>query len=134
MMGARGLFLCVCVGHFVAVFSNDVPEYVDNLESFPLGNRLDFAPYDTVFSSLRSWSPDFHRLVDLPPAGIVPKVQVLCDETKLTVLVDKSTNDFLLSGEEIQLGHGCYSNGDLPEHFVFTYSFDQCGTNYVVRY
>ncbi|XP_059209406.1 zona pellucida protein C [Centropristis striata] len=67
-------------------------------------------------------------LADLPPMMIVPKVEVSCDESKLTLLVDKRANNLVLTGEEIQLGNGCYSNRELPNQFVFTYGLDECGT------
>ncbi|GLD56235.1 zona pellucida sperm-binding protein 3-like protein [Lates japonicus] len=58
----------------------------------------------------------------------VPRVQVFCDESRLTVLVDKKSYGVTLTGEEIQLGDGCYSNGERPNQFVFTYGVDECGT------
>lgn len=76
--------------------------------------------------------PDFHMLADLPPIMNVPKVEVFCDESKLTLLVDKMSNGVPLAAEEIQLGDGCFSNRDLPSQFVFTYGLDECGTTPVV--
>ncbi|TNN83121.1 hypothetical protein EYF80_006728 [Liparis tanakae] len=101
---------------------SSAPEHVHQEDNF------DFTPPDTVFSSWRSWSPDLHKLPYLPPIPIVPRVDVFCDESKLTVLVDKSANGLSLTGEEMQLGDGCYSNKELPNQFVFTYSLDECGT------
>ncbi|KAJ4939276.1 hypothetical protein JOQ06_028732 [Pogonophryne albipinna] len=63
---------------------------------------------------------------------MVPRVEVFCDESKLTLLVDKRFNGVVLTGEELQLGGGCYSNGELPNQFVFTYSLDECGTTPVL--
>lgn len=141
-MGAIELFLCVFVGHFTAVhsvmneqdatFTQDFPGLVENLIPFPFKRNFDFTPYDTIFSSWRTRSPDFHMLGDLPPIMNIPKVEVFCDESNLTVLVGKRSNSVMLTGEEIQLGGGCYSNRELPNQFVFTYSLDECGTTRVV--
>uniref|UniRef100_A0A3P8TQV7 ZP domain-containing protein n=1 Tax=Amphiprion percula TaxID=161767 RepID=A0A3P8TQV7_AMPPE len=95
--------------------------------------NFDIPPYDPFFSSWRTWTPDFSMLTGFPPFMKAPRVQVFCDESQLTVLVDKRTNGFKLTGEEIQLGDRCYSNRDLPHQFVFTYDFDQCGTTQVMQ-
>ncbi|KAG8013567.1 Zona pellucida sperm-binding protein 3 [Nibea albiflora] len=99
----------------------------------PFKRHFDFPPYDTIFSSWRTRTPDFHMLADFPPIMNVPRVEVFCDEAKLTLLVDKRFNSIVLTGEEMQLGEGCYSNSELPNQFVFTYSLDECGTARVMQ-
>lgn len=141
-MGAIEIFLCVFAGHFIAVhsvmneqdvaFTQDFPGLVENLIPFPFRRNFDFTPYDTIFSSWRTRSPDFHMLGDLPPIMNIPKVEVFCDESNLTVLVGKRSNGVMLTGEEMQLGDGCYSNRELPNQFVFIYGLDECGTTRVV--
>ncbi|XP_040916933.1 zona pellucida protein C [Toxotes jaculatrix] len=100
---------------------------------FPFERNFDFAPYDTIFSSWRSRAPDFHMLAELPPLMNVPRIQVFCDESQLTLLVDKRSNGVMLTTEEIQLGDGCYSNRERPNQFVFTYGIDECGTTHVLQ-
>ncbi|XP_049917993.1 zona pellucida protein C [Epinephelus moara] len=167
-MGTTEIFLCLLLGHLISAqsvirkqappFFEDVPGYFGNFRPFPkmrpfhhimpfdnmrpppFERNFDFTPYDTIFSSWRTPSPDFHMLVELPPIMIIPRIEVFCDESKLTVLVDKRSNGDTLTGEELQLGDGCYSNRELPNQFVFTYSVDECGTtadvmqNGLVRY
>ncbi|KAG7226279.1 hypothetical protein INR49_003030 [Caranx melampygus] len=70
-------------------------------------------------------------LADMAPNMNIPRIQVFCDESQLTVLVDKRSYGVVLTAEEIQLGHGCYSNREQPNQFVFTYSVNECGTAYV---
>ncbi|XP_023255671.1 zona pellucida sperm-binding protein 3-like [Seriola lalandi dorsalis] len=72
-------------------------------------------------------------LADLPPIMNVPRVQVFCDESRLTVLVDKRSYGVMLKVEEIQLGDGCYSNRERPNQFVFTYSVNECGTTQAIQ-
>lgn len=140
-MGAISIFLGIFVGFFIAVRSltteQDVPfpqdfPYFENLRPFPFRGNFDFAPYDTIFSSWQNRAPAFHMLGELPPIMNIPKIEVFCDESKLTVLVGKNTDSILLTAEEIQLGDGCRSNGELQNHFVFTYGLDECGTTRVV--
>nr|XP_046268476.1 zona pellucida protein C [Scatophagus argus] len=142
-MGATEIFLCLFVGHFIAVqslineqddiFPRDFPGFFENIVPFPFKRSYDFTPYDTIFSSWRSRVPDFHMLAELPPIPNVPKVMVFCDEYKLTLLVNKRSNGVTLTGEEIQLGDGCYSNRELPNQFAFIYSLDECGTTRVMQ-
>ncbi|XP_044023878.1 zona pellucida protein C [Siniperca chuatsi] len=137
-MGTVELLLCVFVGHFIAaqsvineqdaMFFQALPGFFEDIVPFPFKRNFDFTPYDTIFSSWQTRTPDFHMLAELPPIVNVPKIEVFCDESKLTLLVDKRSNGVTLTGEEIQLGDGCYSNGALPNQFVFTYSLDECGT------
>ncbi|KAI3367883.1 hypothetical protein L3Q82_026714 [Scortum barcoo] len=141
-MGTLEVFLCVFVGHFVAVqsvineqdatFPRDFPGFFGNMVPFPFERQF-FTPFDTIFSSWRTPTPDFHMLAELPPIMHIPKVEVFCNESKLTVLVDKRSNGFILTGEEMQLGDSCYSNRELPHQFVFTYSLDECGTARVMQ-
>lgn len=141
-MGTIELFLCLFLGHFIAVqsvineqdatFPRDFPGFFGNMMPRPFKRNFGFAPYDTIFSSWRTRSPDFHMLADFPPIMNVPRVEVFCDEAKLTLLVDKRFGGVVLTGKEMQLGEGCYSNSELPNQFVFTYSLDECGTVRVV--
>lgn len=141
-MGTMELLLCFLLGCHIAAqtiikteedtFFSDIPVFFHGIVPFPFDSNFDFTPPDTVFSSWRTWSPDFHKLPYLPPIPIVPRVDVFCDESELTVLVDKSAYGLTLTREEMQLGDGCYSNKELPNHFVFTYSLDECGTTPVV--
>ncbi len=137
-MGTMEVFLCIFVGHFIAVqsviteqdatFRQDFPGFFESVMPFPFRRNFDFTPFDTIFSSWRTRTPDFHMLGEFPPMMHVPKIEVFCDESKLTLLVDKRSNRGVLTGEGMQLGDGCYSNGELPHQFVFTYSLDECGT------
>ncbi|KAM3594429.1 uncharacterized protein V6R79_007679 [Siganus canaliculatus] len=144
-MGTKELFLCVLVGHFInvqsvihnwdAAFPPDFPGFFDNFEPFPFKSQFDFTPYDPLFRSWRPQDPAFHMFPELPPLGTfnVPKVEVFCDESKLTVLVDKQAYGAALTGEEVHFGDGCFSNGDLPHQFVFSYSLEECGTTHTVE-
>ncbi|XP_042356330.1 zona pellucida protein C isoform X2 [Plectropomus leopardus] len=147
-MGTIEIFLCVFLGRIIAAqsvikkqegtFFQDVPGFFDNvitpfgpfdnMRPFTFERNFDFTPYDPIFSSWQTPSPDFHMLADFSPMVIVPRVEVFCDQSKLTVLVDKRSNDVVLTGDELQLGDGCYSNRELPNRFVFTYGLDECGT------
>lgn len=141
-MGTMELFLCVFVGHFIAVqsvvneqdatFPQDFPGFFDNIMPFPRRRNFDFPPFDTIFSSWRTRAPGFHMLAELPPIMHVPKIEVFCNESKLTLLVDKRSSGVVVTGEELRLGDGCYSNRELPHQFVFTYSLYECGTARVV--
>lgn len=143
-MGTIKIFLCIFVGHLMtgqsaarqqdAIFPQVFPGFLENHMAFPLEANFDFTPYDTIFSSWQTRTPDFHTLAESPPIMTVPRVQVFCDESKLTLLVDKRFNGVVLSAEEIQLGNGCYSNRELSNHFIFIYSPDQCGTTHVVSW
>lgn len=141
-MGTVGIFLCIVFGCFISAqslmngqdarFPHRFPHFFENLIPFPFKRNFDFPPYDTIFTSWRTRGPDFHMLSQLPPVMDVPNVEVLCDESKLTVLVGKTFDSVALTGEDLQLGHGCYSNTELPHQFVFTYSLEECGTTRVV--
>lgn len=143
-MGTIELFLCIFVGQFITVqsvdllkeqdvtFPQDFHGFFGNIVPFPFKRNFDFTPFDTIFSSWRNQAPDFHMLSEFPSIMSFPRVEVSCDESKLTVLVDKRSYGLLLTGEEIQLGDGCYSNRELPNQFIFTYSLDECGTKRAV--
>lgn len=142
-MGIPEIFLCIFVGHCVVaqpvikeqddrMFFQNLPGFFDNLMSPEFERNFDEKPYDTIFSSWRTWAPDFHMLADMAPIMNIPRIQVFCDESQLTVLIDKRSYGLVLTAEEIQLGHGCYSNGEQPNQLVFTYSFNECGTTRVV--
>ena len=142
-MGLVGTFVCILVGHLVSVrsgiinrhdatLSGDFPGFLDGFEPLSFERNFDFSPYDTIFSSWQPGGPDFHMLDDLLPILNVPRVQVFCDQSQLTVLVDKRSNGAMLTAEEIHLGDGCYSNRERPNQFVFTYSVDECGTTLAV--
>ncbi|XP_005922383.1 zona pellucida protein C [Haplochromis burtoni] len=142
MMGTTQISLCVFLGCVIAVqsvlyhngrFTQDVVGVYENRVPFSFGRNFDFTPQGPIFSSWQSWTPDFHRLAGLSPFLNVPRVQVYCDASTLTVLVDKSVSGLKLTGEEIQLGNGCFSNGELANEFVFTYGFAECGTTPMVE-
>ncbi|XP_038584835.1 zona pellucida protein C isoform X2 [Micropterus salmoides] len=127
-MGTIVLVLCVFVGQFIAVQSVIKEQNAMFSQEF-----LGFIENEAVFSSWQTRTPDFHILAGLPPITNVPKIEVFCDEFTLTLLVDKSSFGVLLTGEEMQLGDSCYSNRELPNQFVFTYSLDECGTEHVMQ-
>lgn len=141
-MGVISIFLCIFVGCFSAVqsvtteqdapFPPDFPGFFENLRPFPFRRNFDLAPYDTIFSSWRNRAPNFHMFGELPPIMNIPKIEVFCNESELTVMVGKKTASVLLTTEEIQLGDGCHSNRELQNQFVFTYGLDECGTTRVV--
>ncbi|XP_034051092.1 uncharacterized protein LOC117531994 [Thalassophryne amazonica] len=142
-MGVLQLFLClVILGHFIVVpalneeqnnlFSSDFPGFWDNVLGFPIRRSFDFSN-DGVFSTWRTQVPDGSMLATLPLYVNVPTVQVSCDEFRLNVLVSKRLGAVTLREEELQLGNGCSSNKQFPNHFVFTYNLDQCGTTLVVQ-
>lgn len=137
------MFLCLFVASFTAVqsvlpeqdatFPQHLPAFFDDLVSFPFNRKFDFPAYDTIFTSWRTpVTPDFHLLGELPDLLDVPRVQVFCDESQLTVLVEKRSSSNVLTAEEIQLGDGCYSNRELPNQLAFTYGLEECGTTRVV--
>lgn len=143
-MGTIKLFLCIFAGHWITVqsvasqqdatFPRDSPGLFDNQAPLQLEDNFDFKPYDTIFSSWQTGTPDFHMLAELPPMMTVPRVQVFCDRSQLILLVDKRSNGVALTADEIQLGDGCYSNRELSNHFIFVYGYDQCGTTHVVSW
>ncbi|KAK0153905.1 Zona pellucida sperm-binding protein 3 [Merluccius polli] len=103
-------------------------------DGFPFPSELDFQdPYDTLFSSWQTSRPDFHMLTELPPFMSVPHIQVLCNRSRLTLLVDKAYSGVPLNGDDLRLGDGCHVNGDLENQFVLTYDLNQCGTSRVVQ-
>ncbi|XP_028251799.1 zona pellucida protein C [Parambassis ranga] len=136
-MGTLQAFLCIFIAHLVApqsvrkyqdaTFSQDYAAFLENVP-FPSERRFDLPPYDTIFSSWRTRTPDFHMLSEFPPIMSAPRVQVFCDESKLTLLVDKRAYGFQLTGEDVWLGDGCYRTREVLHQFIFTYGFDQCGT------
>lgn len=115
-----------------AMVLQDFQGFFDNNWVFPIEGNLNFPSFDTIFSSWQKWTPDFHMLDDIPPVMDVPRVQVFCDEAKLTLLVDKKAFGHTLTAEEIQLGNGCYSNKEQQNQLFFIYNLDQCGTTPVV--
>ncbi|XP_047467330.1 zona pellucida protein C [Mugil cephalus] len=141
-MGAIHILLCLVLAHSIvagsairyldAVVSQDFARFFEHMRP-PNERNFDLVPFDTIFSSWGSRAPDFHLLGELPPIMTVPKVKVFCDDSKMTLLVDKRTNGLTLTGEEIQLGNGCYSNRELPDQLIFDYGFDQCGTTREVQ-
>ncbi|KAG7463191.1 hypothetical protein JOB18_012171 [Solea senegalensis] len=133
------IFLCVFLGcsvsgdsvidgHALTQMPYTFPGFFPEFEPLPFEGIFDFPPYDAVFSSWPTPGPDFHMLAELPPMMNVPRMQVFCDESRLSVLVDKRINGAVLTAEELQLGNGCSSNGERPNQLVFTYSVDECGT------
>lgn len=142
-MGTKGIFLCIFVGHLIAVesaildpnlddtLSEEFPSFFELSKPFPFMRNLDFFP-DSFFSSWKMWGPELHMFPEVPPVPSVPRVEVFCDNSKLTILVNKRSDGVILTGEEIWLGYDCYSNGERPNQFVFTYSLDECGTKRMV--
>lgn len=116
-----------------ATFPQDFSGIFDDNWLFPFERNLDFPSFDAIFNSWQAWSPGFPMLTDFPPMN-VPRVQVFCDETKLTLLIDKKAFGLTLTAEELQLGNGCYSNKEQLNHLVFIYNLDQRGTIPVVSY
>lgn len=135
-MGTAAAFLCALVGCAVAATGEDEafpprhPGFFENL--FRFEQDFDFPWHDTIFSSGRTWRPDFHVLGELPSFAGVPRVEVFCDQSKLTVLVEKKVGRAPLTADELQLGDGCHSNQDLPNQHVFAYGADECGTTRAV--
>lgn len=138
-MGTAKILLCLFVGHFIpvhsliqqdAAFPPAFPGFFGNVVRLPFKRNFDFPLSDNMFSPWPTWFPDFHMLA--PPMISVPTVQISCDGSQLTLLVDKRFNDVILNEEDIHLGDGCNSNQELPNQFVFTYNFDQCGTTHLV--
>ncbi|KAF1375070.1 hypothetical protein PFLUV_G00235600 [Perca fluviatilis] len=136
------LFLCLFFLDIAAqsvIKKQDAPNFqnvlrfFNNIRPFLFERNLDFTPFDTIFSSWGTVIPGIHMFSELLPIVMVPRVEVFCDESKITLLVDKRSNDFMLTGEELQLGNGCLSNKELPNQFVFTYSLDECGTTPVMQ-
>ncbi|XP_041667897.1 zona pellucida protein C isoform X2 [Cheilinus undulatus] len=133
-MGTEGILLCIFVWHVVAVqsviheqnalFPRDFLGFFDNVGPFP---------YDTLFSQWQAPPSELQLLAEFPPIVNLPQVEVFCDESKLTLLVDKRSNGMVLTREEIQLGYDCLSSKELPNKFVFIYSLDECGTTHVVQ-
>ncbi|XP_041828006.1 zona pellucida protein C [Melanotaenia boesemani] len=141
-MGTIHQVLCIFLGRFIAaislgyedaMFPHDFESFLENDKLFPFERNIDFLPFDNIFSSWRTWAPDFSMLAEFPPTMNVPRVQVFCDESKLTLLVDKKSSGLTLTKEEMQLGNGCYSNKELPNQFAFVYDLDQCGTTLVLQ-
>lgn len=141
-MGRVWCALCTLLASFTAVQSAvthrdaglalDFVGFYKNLEPFSFERNLDFTPCGAVFSSRQSWTPDLHGLAGFSPFPNVPGVQVYCDAAALTVLVDKRIGGLKLTGEEMHLGSGCFSNGELANQYVFSYGFDECGTTTAV--
>ncbi|CAJ1073918.1 zona pellucida protein C [Xyrichtys novacula] len=143
-MGTIEIVLCVFLGHVIAVqsviinrdqdatYAEEFLVSLDSIRPFPVRTNSDFFA-NTLFNSLKSWSPEFPMLSELPPFMNIPTVEVFCDESTLTVLVNKRSNGVMLTGEELWLGNGCTSSGELPNHFVFTYLLDECGTTEMLQ-
>ena len=135
------LFLCFGSGTLLPFHSTLESQIVglsqgifEDVFRFPPDMDLQ-VPYDTIFSSWQSSRPDFHMLTELPPfmsLPSLPNVQVLCNRSQLTLLVDKAYGGVQLNGDEVQLGNGCNVNGVLENQFVLTYDHTKCGTTHVV--
>ncbi|KAM4543224.1 zona pellucida protein C [Odontesthes bonariensis] len=142
-MGTIQQVLCIFLVHFIAVnsfmgyeddmFPLDFGGFFETDGPFPFEPNFDFLPFDDDFSSWKTWIPDTHMFAEFPPIMDIPKVQVSCDESKLTLMVDKKAFGLMLTRENMQLGDGCYSNKELPNQFVFSYDFNQCGTTLVLH-
>ncbi|XP_061897813.1 zona pellucida protein C [Entelurus aequoreus] len=133
MEGLKFFFCLFWIHSAETVFSQHVQGFFQNILPFPFEISNDFGPFDSIFSSWRTTIPDFEMFAELSPLMNVPEVQVYCDESELILLVDKNVGDVTLSRGEIQLGDGCYSNSELPNQLMFTYSFDQCGTSHEMQ-
>ncbi|XP_028294421.1 zona pellucida protein C [Gouania willdenowi] len=106
-------------------FPTDYPGFLDNSLPFSFERRFDFTSRDPFFKSW--WTPDLSVFAEFP-LTVQPRVQVFCDDSKLTLLIDKKSFGLEWTEGEMQLGDGCYPNGELPFQYVFSYSYDQCGT------
>uniref|UniRef100_A0A3P9I2E5 ZP domain-containing protein n=1 Tax=Oryzias latipes TaxID=8090 RepID=A0A3P9I2E5_ORYLA len=140
-MGTLQLFLSIVFCHIISAESHlrdddsvvfrDFGGVLEN-ELFPFDRDLELLPFNDIFGSWRSWPPSFHMDPGFPPFMTAPRVQVSCDEQKLTVVVDKKTFGLTLSAAEVQLGD-CHSNTELPDQLVFSYQLDECGTKSVLQ-
>lgn len=106
--------------------------FFEGVPPFPFEKNFKPVPHDATFSSWPTVISDFRALEDWPPIGSFPKVEVSCDDSRLTVLVWKDYGGVPLTAEEVQLGDGCYRTAELPNQLVFIYNLDECGTSHVV--
>lgn len=117
-----------------SAFSRVFPSLFEDAAPFQFKN--DFVPYlhDLTFSSWPTQISEFRMLEDWPPIPRVPRVEVSCDNSRLTVLVWKDLSGVTLTADEVQLGDGCYRTAELPNQLVFSYNVDECGTSHVVSW
>lgn len=142
VMGVVEVSLCVFVAHFVCVFSvagghdvtpfNRFPGLLPHFDPFPFDGNLEFSPHDGIFSSWKTWDPEFHLFPDWPSITTAPRIHLFCNESHLSVEVDKRLGGVTLAADEVQLGDDCYNNGQRANQFVFIYSVDECGTSRAV--
>ncbi|XP_056445982.1 zona pellucida protein C [Gadus chalcogrammus] len=140
MMLMLGVFL-LCFGTgtllpFHSTLESQIAELSQGIfeDAFLFPADMDFqGPFDTMFSSWQSSRPDFHMLTELPPFMSLPNVQVLCNRSQITLLVDRAYGGVQLNGDEVQLGKGCNVNGVLDNQFVLTHDHTKCGTIRVVQ-
>ncbi|XP_077477404.1 zona pellucida protein C [Stigmatopora argus] len=123
-MAALEVIWCAFLGHFLLFHWAQTASFL-NVRPLPYEISSDFISFDTIVNPWRVRVPDF--------GPRIPAVQVYCDESELILLVDKRLGEFTLNRAEIKLGDGCYSNSELPNQLMFTYGYDQCGTNHEVR-
>ncbi|XP_061700787.1 zona pellucida protein C [Syngnathoides biaculeatus] len=121
-MGVLEGILCVFVGLLLLQDSRSLP--------YEMGNDFIF---NTIFNPWRARIPEFGMFAMRSLVMKVPAVQVYCDESELTLFVDKRMGAATLNREDIQLGDGCYSNSELAGQLMFTYGHDQCGTRHEVQ-
>lgn len=137
-----GILLAVFLGCFVAAqatahteestFAREFPSLFEGIAPFPFENVFVPIPHDAIFSSWPTQTSDFHLLEDWPAFPNVPRVEVSCNESMLTVLVWKDLGGVMLTAEEVLLGDGCYGTTELPLQLEFSYSLNECGTSRVV--
>ncbi|KAF6717921.1 Zona pellucida sperm-binding protein 3 [Oryzias melastigma] len=142
-MGTLQLFLCIFFCHIISAESHlrydddsvvfrDFGGVLEN-KLFPFDRDFELLPFNDIFGSWRNWPPAFHMDPGFPPFMNAPRVQVSCDEDKLTVVVDKKTFGLALTAADVQLGDNCRSNTELPDQLVFSYQLDECGTKSVLQ-
>lgn len=134
-----GILFGVFVGCFAAAqsmlhteestFPREFPSLFEGVASFPFESNFVPIPHDAVFSSWPMQISDFLLLEDWPPFPNVPKVEVSCNDSMLTVLVWKDLGGVTLTAEEVQLGDCCYRTAELPNQLVFSYNLEECGTS-----
>ncbi|RVE56993.1 hypothetical protein OJAV_G00211990 [Oryzias javanicus] len=142
-MGMLQLFLSIVFCHILSAeshlrYDDDSVDFRDfggvlENELFPFDRDFEFLPFHDIFGSWRNWPPAFHMDPGFPPFMNAPRVQVSCDEHKLTVAVDKKTFGLALTAADVQLGDNCRSNTELPDQLVFSYQLDECGTKSVLQ-
>lgn len=141
-METVGILLGVFVGCFVAAqsmvhiedstFPREFPSPFEGVAPLPFQSNFVPIPNHVIFSSWPMLSSDLRMPEEWPSIPDVPRVEVSCDDSRLTVLVWKDLGGVTLTAEDVQLGDGCYRTAELPNQLVFSYNLDECGTTHVV--